>query len=49
MFRPQSYLDDGLLLGSQVLLHILLQSSQHHGLENALQFLNLRNTHTDAM
>lgn len=37
-----SHLYDGLLLGCKVLLHILLQSSQHHWLQNALQFLNLR-------
>lgn len=40
--KPHAYLNDGLLLRGEVLLYILLQSSQHHGLQNALKFLNLR-------
>lgn len=44
MMRPQSYLNDGLLLRGEVLFYVLLQSSQHHRLQNALQFLNLRHT-----
>lgn len=49
MMRPQSYLNDGLLLRGKVLLYVLLQSSQHHGLQNALQFLNLRHTQTQLL
>lgn len=39
--RSHAYLNDSLLLRGEVLLHVLLQSSQHHGLQNALEFLNL--------
>lgn len=36
------HLNDGLLFRSQILLHILFQSSQHHWLQNTLQLLNLK-------
>lgn len=39
--RSHAYLNDSLLLRGEVLFHVLLQSSQHHGLQNALEFLNL--------
>lgn len=35
------HLDDGLLFRCQVLLHVLLQSPQHHRFEDSLQLLNL--------
>lgn len=35
------HLDDCLLFRGQILLHIILQSPQHHGLQNGLQFLYL--------
>lgn len=44
--KPHAYLNDGLLLRGEVLFYILLQSSQHHGLQNALKFLNLRHPKT---
>lgn len=44
--KPHAYLNDGLLLRREVLFYILLQSSQHHGLQNALKFLNLRHPKT---
>ena len=37
----QLHLDDGLLLGRQALLHVLLQSAQHHRLQQHLQLLHL--------
>lgn len=36
------HLDDGLLLGGQLLLHVLFQSAEHHGLQDSLQLLHLR-------
>lgn len=35
------HLDDGLLLGRQVLLHVILQPPQHHGLQDGLKLLHL--------
>lgn len=35
------HLDDGFLFGSQLLLHVLLQSTQHHGLQDTLKLLHL--------
>lgn len=35
------HLNDGLLFRSQILLHVLFQSSQHHWLQDTLQLLNL--------
>lgn len=34
-------LNDGLLFGGQILLDILFEPSQHHGLQDGLQLLNL--------
>lgn len=36
------HLNDGLLFRSQIFLHILFQSSQHHWLQDTLQLLNLK-------
>lgn len=35
------HLDDGLLLGGQFLLHVLLQPAEHHGLQDSLKLLHL--------
>ena len=35
------HLDDGFLFGSQLLLHVLLQPPQHHGLQYTLELLYL--------
>lgn len=35
------HLDDGLLLGGQFLLHVLLQPTEHHGLQDSLKLLHL--------
>lgn len=35
------HLDDSFLFGSQFLLHVLLQSTQHHGLQDTLKLLHL--------
>lgn len=34
-------LNDGLLFGSQFLLHVLLQPTKHHGLQDTLKLLHL--------
>jgi len=34
-------LDDGFLFGRQLLLHVLLQPAQHHGLQDRLKLLHL--------
>lgn len=37
----QLHLNDGLLLGCQILLYVVLQPSQHHGLQDGLELLHL--------
>lgn len=37
----QLYFDDCLLLGSEVLLHVIFQPPKHHRFEDRLQFLHL--------
>lgn len=37
----QFHLNNGLLLGCQILLYIIFQPSQHHGLQDGLQLLHL--------
>lgn len=37
----QLHLDDGLLFGGQVLLHIVLEATEHHGFQDGLQLLHL--------
>lgn len=38
----QLHLNDGFLLGRQVLLHVFLQPTEHHGLEDGLELLHLQ-------
>lgn len=45
----QLHLNDGLLLGCQILLYIVLQPSQHHGLQDGLQLLHLQSKRTQSL